>query len=160
MNIREIRSEDNLALADIIRDNLEKHELNIPGTVYFDDNLNRLSEFYLDKPEQRKYYILLDENERIIGGIGLAEFEALDGWAELQKLYLIDEYKGQGLGKKLVELVIDIAQILGYSTLYLETHTNLKAAIGLYEKCGFKIIDKPDGVVHSTMNRFYVKELS
>lgn len=36
---------------------------------------------------------------------------------------------------------------------------NLKAAIHLYEKCGYKLIEKPKEVVHSSMNRFYLKEL-
>ena len=47
----------------------------------------------------------------------------------------------------------------GYKKIYLETHTNLKAAIHLYEKCGYKLIEKPKEVVHSSMNRFYLKEL-
>ena len=29
-----------------------------------------------------------------------------------------------------------------------------------YEKCGYKEIEKPAGVVHATMNRFFIKELS
>ena len=48
---------------------------------------------------------------------------------------------------------------MGYKKLYLETHTNLEAAIHIYEKCGYEEIDKPAGVVHATMNRFYIKEL-
>ena len=43
--------------------------------------------------------------------------------------------------------------------IYLETHTNLEAAIQIYEKCVYKQIAKPESVVHGTMNRFYLKEL-
>ena len=43
--------------------------------------------------------------------------------------------------------------------MYLETHDNLAAAIHVYEKCGYKEIEKPAGVVHATMNRFFIKEL-
>lgn len=43
--------------------------------------------------------------------------------------------------------------------MYLETHTNLQAAIHVYEKCGYRNIPKPDFVVHSAMNRFYLKNL-
>ena len=73
MKISELTSGYDLALADLIRFNLKKHHLDIPGTVYFDDNL--------------------------------------------------------------------------------------AAAIHVYEKCGYKEIEKPVGVVHATMNRFFIKEL-
>ena len=43
--------------------------------------------------------------------------------------------------------------------MYLETHTNLEAAIHLYEKAGFTEIEKPQSVVHTTMDRFFIKEL-
>lgn len=158
MHYRIIEPKDNLILANIIRDNLKANKLDIPGTVYFDENLNNLSDFYLASP-QRAYFIALDDNDNIIGGIGLAELGFMDDTAELQKLYLTDAVKGQGLSYKLIELVEETALNKGYNRIYLETHTNLKAAIHLYEKCGYKLIEKPKEVVHSSMNRFYLKEL-
>lgn len=158
MHYRIIEPKDNLILANIIRDNLKANKLDIPGTVYFDENLNNLSDFYLASP-QRAYFIALDDNDNIIGGIGLAELGFMDDTAELQKLYLTDAVKGQGLSYELIELVEETALNKGYKRIYLETHTNLKAAIHLYEKCGYKLIEKPKEVVHSSMNRFYLKEL-
>ena len=79
--------------------------------------------------------------------------------AELQKLYLDDRVKGRGLGYKLIGRVEDAARARGYGRMYLETHTNLQAAIHIYEKSGYVEIDKPEAVVHATMNRFYIKEL-
>ena len=158
MHYRIIEPKDNLILANIIRDNLKANKLDIPGTVYFDENLNNLSDFYLASP-QRAYFIALDDNDNIIGGIGLAELEFMDDTAELQKLYLTDAAKGQGLSYELIELVEETSLNKGYKRIYLETHTNLKAAIHLYEKCGYKLIEKPKEVVHSSMNRFYLKEL-
>ena len=67
--------------------------------------------------------------------------------------------KGRGLGYQLIDKVEQEARALGYKRMYLETHTNLKVAIHTYEKSGYKEIDRPDCVVHSTMNRFYMKEL-
>ena len=158
MHYRIIEPKDNLILANIIRDNLKANKLDIPGTVYFDENLNNLSDFYLASP-QRAYFIALDDNDNIIGGIGLAELGFMDDTAELQKLYLTDAAKGQGLSYDLIELEEETALNKGYKRIYLETHTNLKTAIHLYEKCGYKLIEKPKEVVHSSMNRFYLKEL-
>ena len=158
MHYRIIEPKDNLIIANIIRDNLKANKLDIPGTVYFDENLNNLSDFYLASPK-RAYFIALDDNDNIIGGIGLAELGFMDDTAELQKLYLTDAAKGQGLSYELIELVEETSLNKGYKRIYLETHTNLKAAIHLYEKCGYKLIEKPKEVVHSSMNRFYLKEL-
>ncbi|MCH5344938.1 MAG: GNAT family N-acetyltransferase [Acetatifactor sp.] len=159
MRYREITKQDDAALAKMVRDNLKAHNLDLPGTVYFDDNLDHLSDYYLDKDHKRFYYVLLDDDDNIIGGIGLAEFELFEDCAELQKLYLVDNVKGSGLGYKLIELIENKAREYGYKRLYLETHTNLEAALHIYEKSGFKAIEKPVEVVHALMNRFYIKEL-
>ena len=159
MKFSELKPDYDTALADLIRVNLKKHQLDIPGTVYFDDNLNHLSDFYLADPAERYYYIALDDSDRLVGGIGLAGFEFFEDCCELQKLYLADEVKGAGLSYKLISLIEEKAKELGYKRMYLETHDNLAAAIHVYEKCGFKEIEKPAGVVHATMNRFFIKEL-
>ena len=155
--IRPIVPEDNPKIAKIIRDNLEHFRLDIPGTAYFDKDLDSLSEYYNALPDKRRYFIVADKRNTVIGGVGIAEFEGLDDCAEIQKLYLSDAAKGKGLGKKLMQAAEEFARSAGYKRLYLETHSDLEAAIHLYEKLGFRAIDKPDTVLHSTMNRFYLK---
>ncbi len=157
--ITELSPSYDLELAELIRVNLKKHHLDIPGTVYFDDNLNHLSDFYLAEPTKRSYFIMTDDAGKVVGGIGLAELDFFEDCCELQKLYLSDEVKGAGLSYQLIDLVENRAKELGYKRMYLETHDNLAAAIHVYERAGFKEIDKPAGVVHATMNRFFIKEL-
>lgn len=159
MKTIELKPEYDPELADLIRCNLKKHHLDIPGTVYFDDNLNHLSDFYLADPERRFYYVAIDDSGKLVGGIGMAEFEFFDSCCELQKLYLADEVKGAGFSYKLISLIEEKAKELGYKRMYLETHDNLAAAIHVYEKSGFKEIKKPTCIVHATMNRFYIKDL-
>ncbi|MCI9595530.1 MAG: GNAT family N-acetyltransferase [Lachnospiraceae bacterium] len=157
--VRPIMESDDSLIAEIIRANLEKFHLDIPGTVYFDPELDHLSAFYRAKPEKRGYFIALDDKGQVIGGVGIAEFCGFDCCAELQKIYLTDTAKGKGMGKYLMQLAEDFARNIGYQRLYLETHTNLETAIRMYEKNGFRQIDKPEAVLHNTMNRFYIKEL-
>ena len=147
------------AVAELVRSNLKAHQLDIPGTVYFDDNLYHLSEFYNGMPDKRIYYVLTDESDNVLGGVGLAEFAGIEDCAELQKLYLNDNVKGRGFSYDLMNKVESVARELGYKRIYLETHNNLKAAIHLYKKCGYREIERPKAVVHSTMNRFFLKEL-
>ena len=146
-------------VAKIIRTNLEKLHLNIPGTAYFDPQLDHMSEYYSIDPEKRVYYVALDENGRVIGGVGAAEFDGIPDCAEVQKLYLDDSTKGKGYGKELMKIVEAWAKDAGYKQLYLETHSNLKVAMKLYEKLGFHLIERPETVLHSTMDHFYLKDV-
>ena len=150
-----LKKEHDAAIAKIIRENLKANALDIPGTAYFDASLDSLSEFY-SRPG-RAYYVLLD-GSKVLGGGGLAEHS--EGVCELQKLYLADSAKGRGFGYALMKLIEEKASALGYRRIYIETHTNLKAAIRLYERMGYTAIPRPSSAVHGTMNLFYEKPLA
>ncbi len=156
--IRPITELDDAQIAKIIRNNLEAYHLDIPGTAYFDPELEHLSKYYAEQPKKRAYLILTQGNQ-VLGGVGIAEFPGFADCAEIQKLYLSDRVKGNGLGKRLMQEAEETARAMQYHCLYLETHSALKAAIGLYEKLGFQKIEKPATVLHSTMDRFYLKSL-
>ena len=156
---RLITPSDDFTIAEIIRFNLKKFNLDVPGTAYFDPELEHLSRYYSDSPDKRAYFIAEDESNQIIGGIGVAEFENIDMCAEIQKLYLTDAAKGKGTGKMLMQTAELFAKEAGYQKLYLETHSKLITAIKLYEKLGFREIERPGFVLHSTMNKFYLKNL-
>lgn len=156
---RKIEPADDAKIAKIIRSNLEKFHLNLPGTAYFDPELDHLSAYYNSAPDKRCYFVAVEEGGQLVGGVGIAEFDGIEACAELQKLYLDDSAKGKGYGKALMRLAEEQARSAGYEKLYLETHTNLSAALNLYEKMGFRRIEKPCLVQHSTMNRFYLKKL-
>lgn len=159
LDYRKINSEDDILIANIIRTNLKALHLDIPGTAYFDPELDNLSTYYRCNPKKRVYFIALNECKQVIGGVGVAEYEGFDSCAELQKLYLDDAAKGLGYGEDLMNLAESWARSAGYQKLYLETHTNLTVAIKLYEKMGFHQIEQPDGILHGAMNRFYIKQL-
>ena len=154
---REMSETDNEAVATLVRNNLKQFGLDIPGTVYFDEGLDHLSDYYGE--EGRGYYVIENEAGKVLGGIGFARFGPMKDTAELQKLYLEDSAKGSGLGYELIEFIEDKMREVGYKKSYLETHDNMQAAIHIYEKCGYTEIERPKEVVHSTMNRFFVKEL-
>ena len=151
-----ITPEHDAAMARIVRDALKAHGLDIPGTAFFDASLDRLSAYY-DRPG-RCYHVLLRDGT-VIGGIGAAEFAGQPNCCELQKLYLDQSARGRGLGYGMIRHIEEAARAMGYGQIYLETHTNLSAAIREYERSGYRQIDRPPTVVHTTMNRFYLKEL-
>ena len=133
--------------------------MDIPGTAYYDPELEHLSEYYNAVPDKRAYFVAEDDTGRIIGGVGIAEFSAIESCAEIQKLYLSDAAKGKGLGRRLLEYAEEQARQMGFERLYLENRSSLVAAIRLYEELGYREIEKPDFIFHSTMDLFYVKSL-
>ena len=157
LKFREITEADNEAVAALVRNNLKKVGLDIPGTAYFDEGLDHLSDYY--RNPERGYFVIEDGSGRVTGGIGFARFEPMEDTAELQKLYLDDSVKGSGLGYKLIEFIEDKMREAGYKVSYLETHDNLGAAIHIYRKSGYVEIDRPPEVGHSTMNRFFRKKI-
>jgi putative acetyltransferase len=158
MIIREVTKEDNAKVKEIIQDSLKSLGLAIPGTAYFDPQLNDLHHYY-NNLKHAKYWVVEMDGE-VVGGIGIAPFNEHDKVCELQKLYLSSRAKGLGLGKKLMETALSFASN-HYEKCYLETTHELRTACLLYEKFGFALLDEPlMGSDHSAMNAWYLKDLN
>jgi len=86
-------------------------------------------------------HILMAEAEdgQIIGCVGLIPLA--DGGFEVAKMTVIEQARGTGLGRALMQACIDKAQALGAPLLYLETNASLAPAVGLYRAMGF--VDLP-----------------
>ena len=158
MIIREIKKEDNAKVKEIIQNSLKSLGLAIPGTAYFDPQLNDLHQYYTNL-KHANYWVVEMEGE-VVGGIGIAPFNEHDNVCELQKLYLTPKTQGLGLAKKLIETALSFAS-KHYAKCYLETQHELKAACKLYEKFEFTLLPEPLlGSEHSAMNAWYIKELN
>ncbi len=141
--IREIRPGDNVEVAGLIRVVLV--EMGVPkvGTAYADKALDQMFENY-DLP--RATYFVAEENGKIIGCAGIAQLENYEGnVCELQKMYLVEEARGLGLGTKMMQACLERAGELGFQKVYLETMPYMETAQKLYLKNGFEYIDAPMG---------------
>ena len=158
LTIRPIQPEDNAQIAKVIRGALEDFDANKPGTVYYDPTTDDL--FTLFQTPNSAYYIAL-LNDEIVGGCGIYPTENLpNGYAELVKIYLHQTARGKGIGKTLMLKCFEKAKELNYQHLYLESMPELAIAVGMYQKLGFKAIDKPLGNSwHFGCNIWMVKEL-
>lgn len=159
MRIRPIMPADDVRLAAIIRKSLETNGLALPGTAYFDAELDHLSAFYAASP-RRAYFVLVDDQEQVLGGCGVAEFVGDGQYAELQKLYLSPAGQGHGWSYLLIEQVYMFAKEMHYKQLYLETHHVLSVAVHLYDKMGFQKLAQPlAGSEHGFMDLFFSKQI-
>ncbi|PQD95640.1 GNAT family N-acetyltransferase [Pradoshia eiseniae] len=158
MRIRPIEEKDNKTIEQIIKRSLESFELDIPGTAYYDPQLGSLAQFYREQPNA-KYWVVVDEEDEVLGGVGIAPFGQKTEICELQKLYITPDAQGLGLSKKLMQAALDFARE-HYTYCYLETMKKLEVANLLYAKFGFRQLEKPlDGSEHGTMDAWYIKEL-
>ena len=143
VQIRPIEPADNPALALIIRHTLAEFGANHPGTVYYDSSTDALYELFRT-PGSIYFTGLL--NGKIIGGAGIFPSDGLpEGTCELVKMYLLPEARGKGLGKLLINKALDFARESGYRQVYLETMPELRQAVSVYEKFGFRYLDAPMG---------------
>ena len=80
-------------------------------------------------------------SNQIVGCAGLLPLNPRR--AELCKMYILSAARGHGLGKRMLEDLLDAAHRGGFAEVWLETNSVLTTATGLYRKYGFQAVE-PD----------------
>jgi putative acetyltransferase len=77
---------------------------------------------------------------RILGrAVGCGGFTlGADGYAELKRIFVKPEARGQGVGRKILEAIEAHARRIGVCTMQLETGIKSAEAIGLYIGLGYE----------------------
>ncbi len=141
--IRLIQPQDNKPLAHVIRTVLTQQGNNVDGTVFTDEATDRMFDGYQTK---NSVYYIIEINGKVMGGCGVAPLPGeKDTVCELQRLFLLKEARGKGIGQILMDKCIKFAKQKGYQLMYLETFPNMVEAINLYKKNGFKLIKNSMG---------------
>jgi putative acetyltransferase len=141
--IRLIQPSDNPSIYKVIRSVFEEYNINKPGTAYFDECLPYLYETYTTSESA---YFIVENNGKVLGGGGIFPTNGLSNdTCELVKMYLLPEARGKGVGQQLLNHCLEKARELGYTKMYLETLSELKEAIVLYEKNEFSYLKAPMG---------------
>jgi ribosomal protein S18 acetylase RimI-like enzyme len=95
-----------------------------------------LCEFYRNYDETKDRVWLAEHKGHIVGFLLLMH---RDEAAQLRYFLIDPEYRGIGLGKKLMELFVEF---LGARDCYLWTTSELKEAAGLYRRFGFVLTEE------------------
>jgi putative acetyltransferase len=75
------------------------------------------------------------DGERPAGCVALRDLG--DGTGELKRLYINPDWRGRGIGRRLVEAIIRKAREGGYSRLRLDSIAEMESALALYRSLGF-----------------------
>ncbi len=76
-------------------------------------------------------------DNQAVGCVCLRPIEP-EGCCEMKRLYVAPAGRGAGLGKTLVEAVIDEARRIGYREMKLDTLPSMASAKVLYRRLGFE----------------------
>lgn len=157
MELHYLTPTDNSAVATLVRHCLEDEGLALPGTAYFDPQLDDLVSYYEDL-ERADYFVLKDAGQVVAcGGFGPIS----ESVCELQKLYVDKNYRRKGYASQLLAYIEEKALQAGYEQMYLESSTKLAAALKLYEKMGYRHLAQPltQETGHYLMDVWMVKVL-
>ncbi len=94
---------------------------------------------YLNECEGRGEVWVIDYAGKVQGSIAIVETEP--GVAQLRWFLIEPEFRGFGLGKKLMETCMKYCREKNYNNVYLWTFDELDAARHLYESFGFRVTE-------------------
>jgi ribosomal-protein-alanine N-acetyltransferase len=99
---------------------------------------NLIQNIYLAAPE---LCLVVEHKEKIIGFL-LGGYTALPKQAHILSVAILQEYRGKGLGKKILTHFINTTKRLNYNSIRLEVSVDNHKAIKMYEEFNFKIESK------------------
>jgi N-acetylglutamate synthase-like GNAT family acetyltransferase len=104
-------------------------------------------EFILTNPvasiiEKGGYIHFAKVDNDIVGTFALIRID--ENTYEIAKMAVTEKYQNLGIGKKLMEYVIEKAKAMRIDRLILYSNTDLKVAVSMYSKFGFQIVPKTD----------------
>jgi len=74
---------------------------------------------------------------------GCIAYQALSSEiCEMKRMFVLEKFRKQGLGRKLIQRLIDEAKKSGYIRMRLDTHPHMTSAQHLYKDMGFTEIDR------------------
>ncbi len=158
LEIRPISAADDAAIKHIIQQVGREFGAIGEGFGPSDPEVEQMSKHY--EPSKGSQYWVAILNGTVIGGGGIASFNASDSVCELKKLFLLPESRGVGAGKALTQTCLEFAKQAGYQHCYLDTLASMQSAIALYRHFGFEQLSEPmPGTEHNGCDVWMLKTL-
>jgi GNAT superfamily N-acetyltransferase len=82
--------------------------------------------------------ILARDGDEVVGCVGLRALG--DGYCEMKRMFVLPSHQGKGIGSLLLTRFMEMADVLGYQYVRLDTIPRLQEALRIYRRAGFKEI--------------------
>lgn len=143
LKIRPLEPADVPALLKIISDSRAEYGIGERGVELLEPADHA---FYAIYQRQRALYFVALLGGEVVGGAGVAPLAGADPLTcELQRMYLRPDARGRGIGDALLERCLAAARQFLYVRCYLETVTQMHAALEFYGRHGFRLLEAPVG---------------
>jgi putative acetyltransferase len=76
------------------------------------------------------------DGDAVVGTGGVRQIDADSG--ELVRLWLLRDFRGRGVGRQIMERLVQFARTAGWKHLRLDTSVRCKEAVALFRKVGFR----------------------
>jgi DNA-binding MarR family transcriptional regulator/GNAT superfamily N-acetyltransferase len=90
-------------------------------------------------------------------GCAILKFHDGGSWAHVKRMWVADDVRGLGLGRRLLTALEDEARRRGATTVRLETHRVLTEAIGLYRSAGYREVERFNDEIYG--DHFFERDL-
>ncbi len=147
MEIRTFKESDADQTRELIS-RILKEECSLESDVFKEDDLDNLKKAYSNI---REALLVAEEDSKIIGVISVKQEK--DDTALIKRLFVHPAYRGRNYGQTLLRRAIDFSKISGYKNISFRATDQMKAAINLCLKNGFKQINEKD------LGKFRIVEL-
>ena len=125
---------------DVIRRLFREYEKELAADLCFQDFEAELAAPLKKYGSPDGILLLAYWNDQPAGCIALTSMKEA-GYCEMKRLFVRPGYRKFGIGKKLVNLLIEFARSNKYAFMRLDTFKKLQAAIRLYQAEGFYFIE-------------------
>lgn len=85
------------------------------------------------------HHVIVAYKDDVPVGCGAVKHYTADT-AEIKRMFVHEQYRGQGIAKQILGELEVWSGKLGYSACILETGIKQIEAVGLYQACGYKVI--------------------
>ena len=107
----------------------------------FDYDFHNKKDYFRITSDDFLVYFITEENEKI----GYLILEKKRPLLYVQSLYLLEGFRGKGIGRKAFEMIRGFCKENGYKRFYLGCHPQNEKALGFYEKMGGVITERDEG---------------
>lgn len=120
----------------------------IRKTVFVEEQNVPLEEEIDQFEEESVHFLLYSEQDQPIAA---GRFRVVDGYGKVERICVLDERRGTGAGKYMMESIAAYAEQNGINKLKLNAQTH---AIRFYENLGYEVVSEEfmdAGIPHRTM---------
>src|SRR5262245_25190965 len=117
------------------RELLQEYSASLDVDLCFQNFSDELAHLETEYAAPTGIFLLAEVNNSFTGCIALRRID--DRLGEIKRLYVSPAGRGHGLGRMLIERVLDAARSIGYDRVVLDTLPSMQTARKLYAGMGF-----------------------